>query len=162
MPTNSRFWLTHEAHERLQQELDHLLELHADDPTDPTSADFDQTPVVNADRRTARIHQIQGILHQAVVGEVPPDDGVAEPGMVVTVRFDDSDETITFLLSVREATDLTGLQNYSPDSPLGAALYGAKEGEQRTYAVPSGATMRVTLLRAVPYGRHTCPATSDA
>lgn len=96
-----------------------------------------------------------------MVGETPPDDGIAEPGMVLTVRFDDARETLTFLLGVREATD--GLQVYSPDSPLGTALYGAREREQRTFTVPNGATVRVTLLRAVPYGRHTTrPAMSGS
>lgn len=154
MPTSSRFWLTHEAHVRLQRELDHLLGMRtAEEPTDAVaSADFDQAPVVDADRRTARIRQIEEILGNAVVGETPADDGIAEPGMVLTVRFDGSGETLTFLLSVREAAaDLQGLPVYSPDSPLGAALYGAKEGEQRSYTVPSGASLRVTLERAVPY-----------
>lgn len=156
MPTSSRVWLTHEAHMRLQRELDHLLGLRTtDEPTDAASADFDQAPVVDADRRAARIRQIQDILRRAVVGEVPADDGVAEPGMVLTVRFDGSDETLTFLLSVREAAaDLDGLQVYSPDSPLGTALHGVREGEQRTYTVPSGASLRVTLERAVPYDTH--------
>ena len=38
------------------------------------------------------------MLVDAVVGEDPPNDGVAEPGMVVTVRFGGSDEVETFLL----------------------------------------------------------------
>ncbi|WP_009949925.1 GreA/GreB family elongation factor [Saccharopolyspora erythraea] len=85
--------------------------------------------------RRARIREIQELLHDAVVGEAPPDDGVAEPGMVLTVRFDDG-ETETFLLGARVGADLNGLAVYSPESPLGAAQPGARQGEQRAYSLP--------------------------
>ena len=71
--------------------------------------------------------------------------------MVVTVRFDDDDETETFLIGSREET-ASDLEVYSAASPLGKALDGAKEGETRTYETPTGKTMSVTLLqgRALP------------
>ena len=71
------------------------------------------------------------------VGEDPPDDGVAEPGMVLTVRFDDTGETETFLLGARGAEHGT-IEVYYPDSPLGAAVNGARRGERRAYRTPSG------------------------
>ena len=40
---------------------------------------------------------------------------------------------------------------YSPNSPLGAALIDAKEGDTRSYTVPNGNTVKVTLLSAEPY-----------
>jgi hypothetical protein len=43
---------------------------------------------------------------------------------------------------------------YSIESPLGAAIAGARPGERRTYRLPNGA-LAVTLLKAVPYGLHT-------
>lgn len=70
--------------------------------------------------------------------------------MLLTVRFDDG-ETETFLLGTREGADADGLTVYSPEPPLGASLTGARQGEQRTYDVPNGGTVRVTLLRAVPH-----------
>lgn len=47
------------------------------------------------------------------------------------------------------------IEVYSIQSPLGAAIAGARPGEQRSYKPPSGATLTVTLLNAVPYGVHT-------
>lgn len=140
MTMTPRTWLTREAFERLSQELEHLLGTNAaDEDMDTTvSADFDQEPVVNADRRAARIQQIEQILNHAVVGETPPDDGVAEPGMVLTVRFDDTDDTSTFLLGVREATDQDQLEVYSPNSPLGAALCGTREASSVPTPSPAG------------------------
>ena len=46
---------------------------------------------------TARIRQLEDMLRKAEVGETPPDDGVVEPGMVVTFKFkgdadDEADE----------------------------------------------------------------------
>ena len=40
---------------------------------------------------------------------------------------------------------------YSPNSPLGGALLDAKQGETREYTVPSGKTVKVTLVSAEPY-----------
>lgn len=101
-----------------------------------------------------RIQQIHDLLINAVVGEDPPDDGVAEPGMVVTIRYDDTGDVETFLLGVRGA-EYGDMEVYSIQSPLGAAILGARPGERRNYRLPSGAQLSVTLLKAVPYGIHT-------
>ena len=101
--------------------------------------------------RQARIGHIHDMLANAIVGEDPPDDGIAEPGMVLTVRYDDTGDTETFLLGVRGVED-ADIDVYSMQSPLGSAIVGARPGEQRTYPIPSGANLPVTLLKAVPYG----------
>ncbi|WP_435122498.1 GreA/GreB family elongation factor [Amycolatopsis thermoflava] len=137
-------WLTEEAYARLSAELSALRGPEDDDPEDREMA---------LRQRKARTRELEDLLRRAVVGQTPPDDGVAEPGMVLTVRFEDDPEPETFLLGVRDGAG-DDLEVYSPGSPLGRALTGARQGETRTYTVPSGATVRVTLLRAVPYGRH--------
>jgi transcription elongation factor GreA len=90
-------------------------------------------------------------LVNAVVGEDPPDDGIAEPGMVLTIRYDDTE---TFLMSLR-GVEYDDIAVYSNQSPLGAAIAGARPGERRTYTLPNGAVLTVTLLDAAPYGMHT-------
>ncbi|GAB1511295.1 GreA/GreB family elongation factor [Actinophytocola sp. KF-1] len=139
-------WLTPEAHTRLRAELAALLV-----PAPPSA---DDTAAETAHRRATRIRELRELLANAVVGEDPPDDGVAEPGMVLTVRYDDTGEEETFLLGLRDAETGDDLEVYSPLSPLGTALTGARPGEQRSYRVPNGATVRVTLVAAVPYGHH--------
>ncbi|MFD2469720.1 GreA/GreB family elongation factor [Amycolatopsis silviterrae] len=139
--TSSRPWLTADAHARLAAELAALRrepDLDGDDLLD------------RRQHRLARIRQLQDLLRDAVVGEDPPDDGIAEPGMVLTVRYDDGGVE-TFLLAVRDEAG-SDLEVCSPDSPLGQALDGAKPGERREYEVPSGAVVRVTLVEAYPYG----------
>jgi transcription elongation factor GreA len=82
--------------------------------------------------------------------------------MVLTVRFDDECGTEVFLLGVRDGADLDGLEVCSPGSPVGAALLGARQGEERSYVDPTGGIRRVLLVRAVPYGPHHNGARSRA
>ncbi|WP_409426747.1 GreA/GreB family elongation factor [Mycobacterium sp. SMC-11] len=143
MTDTNGVWMTQQTKDRLLAEL---AELSA--PQDVSGGE----DISDQQARQARIHQIHDLLAVAVVGQDPPDDGVAEPGMVLTVRYSDGD-TETFLLGVRD-DDQSGLEVYSPQSPLGMAITGARPGEERSYQVPSGANVTVTLLDAVPYGLH--------
>jgi transcription elongation factor GreA len=153
MTSTEPVWMTRQAHARLQNELAALRSRpHIDVPED--LMDYDDNLVANYTARQARIRQIQDLLTNAVVGEDPPDDGVAEPGMVLTVRYDDTGEIETFLLGVRGVED-ADIDVYSMQSPLGSAIAGAHVGEQRTYCIPSGDNLPVTLLKAVPWGMHT-------
>jgi transcription elongation factor GreA len=151
MTTTSRVWISPQAHERLHRELDTLRFLFsagiADEGTDENAT---------AVRRAweTRIQQIHDLLINAVVGEDPPNDGIAEPGMVVTVRYDATGDTDTFLLGVHGA-EFADMTVYSIQSPLGVAIAGARPGESRTYRLPNGPDLAVRLLKAVPYGLHT-------
>ncbi|QWF78588.1 GreA/GreB family elongation factor [Amycolatopsis sp. CA-230715] len=146
--TPPRPWLTPGAHARLAAELADLR--RAPGPGDGSG---EQDRFVLDQHRQARLRELQYLLRNAVVGEDPPDDGVAEPGMVLTVRYDDGG-TETFLLGTRDENGQDDLDVYSPESPLGRALHGAEPGEQREYEVPNGSIVRVTLVDARPYGHH--------
>ena len=128
-------------------------------PESPTGNDDNASAVRRA--WEVRIQQIHDLLINAVVGEDPPDDGVAEPGMVVTVRYDATGDTDTFLLGVHGA-EYADMAVYSIQSPLGAAIAGARPGERRIYGLAIGAAVAVTLLKAVPYGLHTADLNQPA
>lgn len=98
--------------------------------------------------RQARIREIEDLLATASIGE--HSDAVAKAGMVLTIRYDLTGETETFLLGRRGAPD-ADVKVYSMLSPLGRAIAGARVGEQRSYAIPHGPEHRVTLVKAVPY-----------
>jgi transcription elongation factor GreA len=102
-------------------------------------------------QQEARIRQLQDLVRNARIGEAPETEGVAEPGMVLTVRYSDEPEPETFLLAAREQDTPEGMEVYSPQSPLGHALLGATEGETRGYDLPHGGRMEVTLIKAQPY-----------
>jgi len=97
-----------------------------------------------------RIAQLVEMLKTASVGETPPDDGVVEPGMLVTFRFVGEDDTERFLLGAREMAG-DDVQVYSPQSPLGEAINGRRKGETVSYPAPNGKLLDVEIVDAVPY-----------
>lgn len=156
MTSAQRVWISSEAYEGLQQELATLRRLCA---TAAADGDIGENATAIQRARQARIQQIHDLLVCAVVGEDPPNDGIAEPGMVVTVRYDDTGDTESFLLGVRGA-EQGDVEVYSIQSPLGEAILGARPGERRNFTLPSGAELSVTMLAAVPYGLHNAEVTA--
>ena len=154
-------WLTQEAHDRLQHELDQLVAqrpvIAAEINARREEGDLKENGGYHAARdeqgkQEARIRQIQELLRTAQVGVPPADDGVVEPGMVVTIAYDGDDEDQeTFLLGSREEGVHGSLQVYSPQSPLGQAILGATRGESREYTLPNGRTQKVSVLDAKPF-----------
>ncbi len=97
----------------------------------------------------ARIRQITQLLEHSRVGETPKDDGIVEPGMLVTVEMFGDVET--FLLGHREIKEESGVEVFSEQSPLGKSINGKKVGESAQYQTPSGKTVTVKVIKAQPY-----------
>jgi transcription elongation factor GreA len=155
-------WLTAEAQHKLQAELDKLRgpgreEIVARIAAARDEGDLRENGGYHAAREEqgkaeARIRQLEDMLRRARVGETPADDGVVEPGMLVTIRWVGGDDTEEFLLGAREMADESaGLQVYSPQSPMGAALVGNKIGDEVDYTAPNGKVLKVAIVGAVPY-----------
>jgi transcription elongation factor GreA len=156
-------WLTQDAYDRLQAELANLRgpvrsEIVARISAAREEGDLKENGGYHAAREEqgkteARIRQLEDMLRRAEVGEIPPDDGVVEPGMKVTYKFagDTDEEAETFLLGAREMEDTTGLRVYSPQSPLGSAIIGKQKGDTVSYEAPNGKTLQVEIVEAVPY-----------
>jgi transcription elongation factor GreA len=154
-------WLTQEAHDRLQAELDQLVAqrpvIAAEINARREEGDLKENGGYHAARdeqgkQEARIRQIQELLRTAQVGVAPADDGIVEPGMVVSIAYDgDEDDQETFLLGSREEGVHGSLQVYSPQSPLGQAILGASRGEAREYVLPNGRTQKISILEVKPY-----------
>ena len=157
-------WLTQEAYDKLQAELENLKGPIRQEIVSRISAareegDLSENGGYHAAREDqgkneGRIRQLEAMLERAKVGETPPDDGVVEPGMKVTYKFvdDDDDEVETFLLGAREMEDtMSGLKVYSPQSPLGSAIIGHKKGDTVSYDAPNGRKLEVEIVDAVPY-----------
>src|SRR4029077_16667328 len=153
-------WLTQEAYDRLKAELDQLIAnrpvIAAEINDRREEGDLRENGGYHAAReeqgqQEARIRQLQELLNNAKVGEAPKQSGVALPGSVVKVKFEDG-ERETFLIATRQEGVTDGkLEVYSPNSPLGGALLDHKVGDEVTYTVPNGNTMKVTLVSAEPY-----------
>ncbi len=153
-------YLTPEARDRLKAELEHLstegrAELSKRIEAARLEGDLRENGGYHAAKEEqgkmeARIRQITQLLETAIIGETPPpDDGVVEPGMVVTVEMFGDEET--FLLGHREIQGHTDLQVFSSASPLGSAVNGRSVGETVSYEAPSGKTIEVKILQTSPY-----------
>jgi transcription elongation factor GreA len=155
-------WLTQDAHDKLAAELEHLKgpgrqEVVARISAARDEGDLKENGGYHAAREDqgkleGRILQLEDMLRRAEVGETPKNNGVVEPGMVVTYKFvgDSDDEAETFLLGAREI-EPEGLTVYSPQSPLGSAINGHAKGETVSYEAPNGKQLEVVIVDAVPY-----------
>ena len=156
-PTAS--YLTQEAFDRLKAELDQMsgegrTEIAKKIEAARDEGDLKENGGYHAAKEEqgkmeARIRQLTQLLDNAIVGAKPADDGIVEPGMVVTV--DMFDEDVTFLLGSREIAEGTDLEVYSEKSPLGGAIIGKKVGETTSYEAPNGKSLQVKVLKATPY-----------
>ena len=159
MPDSNVKWLTQEAYDRLSTELGELKGVGRQEIAEKIEAarsegDLKENGGYHAAReeqgkQEARIRQLEELLRVAVVGEAPADDGVVEPGMVVTATV--AGDKMTFLVGSREVAEGTDLDVYSESSPLGAAIIGCSAGDTTSYATPSGATVEVTIHKAKPF-----------
>ncbi len=153
-------YLTREAHDRLAGELAHLSGEGRSDIARRIEAarqegDLKENGGYHAAKEEqgkmeARIRQLEHILEHATVGEAPADDGIVEPGMVVTVEL--FGDTETFLHGSREILgDGDHLAVYSERSPLGAAILGKVAGDTTAYQAPNGTSVDVTVVEVKPY-----------
>jgi transcription elongation factor GreA len=156
--TATQSFLTQEAFDRLKAELQHLsgegrAEIAKRIEAARDEGDLRENGGYHAAKEEqgkmeARIRQLTQLLETAKVGETPKDDGIVEPGMLVTVEmFGDE----TFLLGHREIKDDSGLEVFSEQSPLGHAINGKKVGDTASYETPAGKTVEVKILKAAPF-----------
>ncbi|EAP97258.1 putative transcription elongation factor [Janibacter sp. HTCC2649] len=151
-------YLTQEAFDRLKAELEELsgpgrADIVAKIEAAREEGDLKENGGYHAAREEqgkneARIRQLTQLLENAIIGETPPDDGIVEPGMLVTVEIFGDEET--FLLGSREIAD-GSLQVYSEQSPIGSAVNGKKAGDSVTYEAPNGKQIDVKILSAKPF-----------
>ena len=152
-------WLTQAKYDALQAELEELrgpgraaVVQKVSDARD--EGDLKENGGYHAAREEqgkmeARIRQLTELLQNATIGETPADDGVVEPGMLVTVEMFGDEET--FLLGNREIADGSDLQVFSEKSAMGAAINGKSVGDKTSYEAPNGKTVEVKILAAKPY-----------
>jgi transcription elongation factor GreA len=157
-------WLTQEAYDKLQAELEQLSGPGRADVTARIAAareegDLRENGGYHAAReeqgkQEARIRQLTDMLRRAEVGEAPTNTDQVAPGTRVTIAFDgDESDTDTFLLGSRELLGLDDLDTnvYSPQSPLGAAILGRSTGDSASYEAPNGRTINVTIVKVEAY-----------
>ncbi|WP_374928845.1 transcription elongation factor GreA [Kytococcus sedentarius] len=158
--TQETTYLTRAAYERLNAELEQLKgegrrEIAHRIEDARSEGDLKENGGYHAAKEEqgkmeGRIAQLTALLQNAEVGEEPPaDDGVVEPGMVVTIEM--FGETETFLFGNREIADGDDMEVYSEKSPLGKAIDGRNQGETIAYEAPNGKQIDVKIVEVRPY-----------
>ncbi|MDT3767842.1 transcription elongation factor GreA [Gleimia hominis] len=152
-------WLTQDAYEHLKEELEYRSTTLRNEITKKIDnarqeGDLKENGGYHAARdeqsmNETRIQQLDTLLREAEVGETPADDGVVEPGMMVTAEI--AGQKNEFLLATRMAGTGLGVETYSPDAPLGQAIIGAKKGDEVSYYAPNGKEISVKIINAVPF-----------
>jgi transcription elongation factor GreA len=156
--TTNQSYLTQAAHDRLKAELEELsgpgrTEIAKRIEAAREEGDLRENGGYHAAKEEqgkmeARIRQLTQLLDNAIIGETPADDGVVEPGMMVTVEMLGDEET--FLLGSREISD-ESIQVFSEKSPIGAAVNGASVGDTVTFEAPNGKQVEVKVVHTTPY-----------
>ena len=152
-------WLTQEAYDKKSHELAELRGPVRADIVSRISAardegDLKENGGYHAAREElakleGRVAQLEQMLEKAEVGQAA-DDGTISPGFKVSYRFEGDDDVETFLLGAREMAD-DDIQVFSPQSPLGSALIGARIGDTVSYQAPNGKHLQVVIVDAGPY-----------
>ncbi len=151
--TTAETWLTQEAFDRLTNELEQLSVHGRNDIARKIEiareeGDLKENGGYHAAKEEqgkieARIRQLTALLRHASVGN-PPDDGIVEPGMLVSAKI--AGEKTEFVVGNREIAGDSDLDVYSEQSPLGIAIIGHKEGDTVSYTAPNGKEITVELL----------------
>lgn len=144
-------FLSQEAYDRLSAELEDLKtngrpQISAEIEVARAHGDLRENAEYHSakdeqGRMEARIRQITALLDTAVIGEQRSTDVVA-PGVVVVLDVDGDEET--YLVGSREDRH-PELEVLSADSPMGLSVLGARAGETRAFATPSGVPLAVTV-----------------
>ncbi|GAA4837446.1 transcription elongation factor GreA [Luteimicrobium xylanilyticum] len=158
MTDTSVTWLTQEAHDRLQAELDRLSGPGRTEIAERIAAardegDLKENGGYHAAREEqakneARIRELTEKLRTAQIG-TPPDDGTVEPGMLVTAKV--AGDEMVFLLGSREIAGTTDIDVFSPGSALGGAINGKSVGDKTSYTAPNGNEIPVEIVDAKPF-----------
>jgi len=101
-------------------------------------------------KNEARVRQLKQMLENAQIGTPPSDTGTLAIGHVVTVEFADGDSERFWLVSREEAVHST-MDVYSPDSPLGNAVIGKKQGDTSSFELPNGKEITIAIKKVETY-----------
>ena len=153
--------LSRPAYERLQEELTDLttrgrVEIARKIETARELGDLSENGDYHAakeeqGKNEARIRQLKQLLENSQVGAPDAEHDEVAPGRVVTVRFVDFGDEETFLLGSREEAAHASVEVYSPTSPLGQAVLGARIGDTVAYELANGKKVTVEIIAAQPY-----------
>lgn len=146
-------WLSQESFDRLSAELRDLEtrgreEVAARIESARSEGDLRENGGYHAAREEqskmeGRIVELTLLLRNAEVGEGEVDTSKVGPGVVVTAEINGKEQK--FLLGSRQAAADLNISVFPEAAPLGAAIMGAKVGDERSYKAPNGKDIAVKI-----------------
>jgi transcription elongation factor GreA len=139
--------LSQDAYERLRAELEDLttrgrVDIAQAIETARELGDLKENADYHAAREDqgrmeARIRQLQSLIDNAVIVDTSQGSDTVTQGSVVALRYEGDDDADRFLVgSIEERRD--DMAVVSPQSPLGQALLGRRQGDLVEYQAPGG------------------------
>lgn len=149
--------LTQDAYDKLKEELTYREGEYRDEITQRIAAaraegDLSENGGYQAAREEqgkneGRINELIVKLRNAKIMEAPA-AGTVGNGSLVTI--DMGGREMVYVLGSRDIAVATDYDVISPESPIGAAILGAKEGDTVSYKAPNGREISVTITKATP------------
>ncbi|RSX55863.1 transcription elongation factor GreA [Bifidobacterium dolichotidis] len=149
--------LTQDAVDKLQEELNWRQGEYRDEITERIAAaraegDLSENGGYQAAREEqgkneGRINELIVKLRNAKIVEAP-EDGTVGNGSVVTIDL--AGNEMTYVIGSRDIAVATDIDVISPESPVGAAIIGAKVGDEVEYKAPNGRMIKVTIKDSKP------------
>lgn len=149
--------LTQEAYDKMKQELEYREGQYRDAITERIAAaraegDLSENGGYQAAREEqgkneGRINELTVKLRNAKILQAPK-AGTVGNGSVVTLEL--AGKEMTYVLGSRDIAVATDYDVISPESPIGAAIMGAKAGDTVSYSTPTGRQISVTIKKAEP------------
>ncbi|PAU67274.1 GreA/GreB family elongation factor [Bifidobacterium criceti] len=149
--------LTQDAYDKLKEELAYREGEYREEITERIAAaraegDLSENGGYQAAREEqgkneGRINELIVKLRNAKILEAP-DAGTVGNGSLVTIDL--AGREMKYVLGSRDIAVATDYDVISPESPIGAAILGAHEGDVVTYKAPNGRDISVTVKEAKP------------
>ena len=149
--------LTKEAYDKLKEELAHREGEYRDEITERIAAaraegDLSENGGYQAAREEqgkneGRINELIVKLRNAKILEAPEAGSVGN-GSLVTLEL--AGREMTYVLGSRDIAVATDYDVISPESPIGAAIMGAKAGDTVSYSAPNAREISVTIKDSHP------------
>ncbi|WP_288272924.1 transcription elongation factor GreA [uncultured Bifidobacterium sp.] len=149
--------LTQDAYDKLEEELAYREGEYREEITERIAAaraegDLSENGGYQAAREEqgkneGRINELIVKLRNAKILEAP-DAGTVGNGSLVTIDL--AGREMKYVLGSRDIAVATDYDVISPESPIGAAILGAHEGDVVTYKAPNGRDISVTVKEAKP------------
>ena len=156
-PEEKVIHLTQEAYDKLKEELEWREGEYRQDITEKIAAaraegDLSENGGYQAAREAqgkneGRINELIVKLRNAQIIQ-PVAAGEIGNGTVVTIAL--AGKEMTYLIGSREIAVASDYDVISPESPMGAAIFGHHEGDTVGYKAPNGRTLSVEIKSAKP------------